>query len=50
MTRAIWIVLEAEPTDAHATLPSGNGFHDCQGWSGTAMVNCEPNVAPVLES
>jgi len=28
MTRAIWILLEAELAVAQATLPSGNGFHD----------------------
>lgn len=50
MTRAIWTVLEAEPTAANATLPSGNALNDCQGWSGTAMLNEEPTAAPVLES
>jgi hypothetical protein len=43
-------VLVAEDTDAQATLPSGNAFHDCHGASGAAMVNCAPTAAPVLVS
>ncbi|HLK88304.1 MAG TPA: helix-turn-helix domain-containing protein [Polyangia bacterium] len=31
MTRATWIVLDAEATPAQATLPSGKAFHDSQG-------------------
>jgi hypothetical protein len=46
MTRATWMVLDAEPTEAQATLPSGNALNDCQGWSGTPMLNCEPTGAP----
>jgi len=50
MTRATVIVLDAEATPAQATLPSGNAFHDRHGWSGAAIVNWEPTVAPVVES
>ena len=50
MTRAIWILLKAELAAAQATLPSGNDFHDCHGWSGAEIVNFDPMAAPVPAS
>jgi hypothetical protein len=34
------MVLDAEPTAAHATLPSGNALNDYQGWTTTGATDC----------